>query len=106
MVDVFRSRAADRSIDGPIIVEREKIDEVGAVSAALGFMPADSFTGIFDHFAVRWNSLSGINPPAVNFRARKLHPEAGIAGIDTACHACKSIELSARGRTPIPAPRQ
>src|SRR5205085_12166868 len=50
----FRAAGAERAIHRPVSVQREQVNDI-AVTAAHGFTPADSCTGIFDDFALRAN---------------------------------------------------
>lgn len=65
MVDEFGPAAADGAVDGPVLVQREQVVELG-LGAALRFPPVDSLAGVLDYFVARRDARGGINPPAVN----------------------------------------
>jgi hypothetical protein len=91
MVDKFRARASDRTVDGPICVQGEEINKIRSFGPALGFAPVDSLAGIFDHLPASRNAFGGINAPPMDLRASKLHPEAGVLGIDAGSHAYERL---------------
>ncbi len=82
MIDVLGAGAAYRSIEGPIVIEREEIDHLTGVGAPFGFAPTDSFAGIFDDLTADWYELRRVDAPAVDFRFRQLDLETGVIRID------------------------
>lgn len=56
MVDDFGPAAAERSVERPVIIEREEIGDV-AIPAPFGFPAADLFAGVLNDLATRWNWL-------------------------------------------------
>ncbi len=82
MVDVLRPGAADGAIEGPIIIEREEIDQPTRLGTPLGFTAADALTGVFNHLPAHGNKLGCVHAPAMDFRGGKSHAEARVSRID------------------------
>jgi hypothetical protein len=82
MIDNLGAAAADRTVDGPLVIELEKIGVV-AVIAAVGLIVANAFAGIFDHFAILRHRFFRVDAVAVDLRAADRETETGIARVNS-----------------------
>ena len=82
MIDVFSPAAPYRSVDGPVVVQREQVG-VRSYTAALGLLAVDEFACVFDDLSPRRYRLAGVDSVAMNGRAAQNHPEARITRIDS-----------------------
>jgi len=86
MIEVFRSTAADRAIEGPIVVQREQVDHaILLVTPPLGFPAVDALAGILHYFAASWYIFRCVDAPAVNLRRTDFELETGVPGVDGGC---------------------
>src|SRR5438128_9227847 len=81
MIDVFGPTASYRSVDGPVIVQREQIG-IRSHAAALGLLAVDELTCVFDDLSPRRYRLTRVDSIAMDGRAAQNHPETGITWID------------------------
>src|SRR5436190_14816078 len=82
MINVLGAGPACRSIDGPVLIEREKVGQLALIGAPFRFPPIDPFAGVLDHLSSSRDKLRRVHSPAMNFRAAKLYAEAGVTEID------------------------
>src|SRR5262249_20885593 len=79
----FSPAAAYRTVERPVVVQREQVDHlVLRIAAALGFFAADALAGVLDHFAARGNVLTCGDTPAVDLRAPDNQLETGVFRVD------------------------
>jgi hypothetical protein len=84
VINILGSTTADGAIESPVVIESEEIDQVILlVTATFGLFPADTFTGIFHHFAADRDIFEGIDAPPVNFGRPDFQSEASELRIDS-----------------------
>ena len=69
MINVLGAAPPDRSIQGPILVQRKQIIQVRSVGPALGFAAADALSRVFDNFAGLRDELRRVDAPPMDPRA-------------------------------------
>ncbi len=83
VVDVLRPAPACRTVDGPVVVQREKVNH-GALlfTAALGFTAIDPLARVLDDFAIPRDILAGKQSIAMDAAALDLQLVDGVIDVD------------------------
>ncbi len=83
VIDIFGAAAPHCPIEGPVVVQGEKINHLVLLLAApFGFLAADLLARVFDDLAAGGNVFSRIDSPAMNFRWADIELETSMPGID------------------------